>query len=143
MRSIDDVVDPVLHEMKLARSANSSIPGGRRFRDQRYSFDLARARSLVATSRVVDRTLDFNYSSVSAEWAGIAQIYQADLAQIGVTLNLKPVDPVALVAALRARTFNGVMTGIVPLGATSPTQQAFDPCITVRWSVFRDSRLRR
>jgi hypothetical protein len=31
------------------------------------------------------------------------------------------------VAQLRARTFNGIMTGIVPLGGITPTQQAVDP----------------
>ena len=35
------------------------------------------------------------------------------------------VDPFPL--SLRSRTFNGLMTGIVPLGATSPAQQAVDP----------------
>jgi len=95
--------------------------------DKRYSFDLAKAQSLIAASGIANPALDFNYSSVSAEWAAIGQIYQADLARIGVTLNLKPTDPVTLTASLRARTWNGLMTGIVPLGGIVPTQQAVDP----------------
>lgn len=123
------IVDTVLQGIGTPRNLPfaASSPAYDATRDQFYSFDLAKARSLVVASGVSDPTLDFNYTSVSAEWALIAQIYQADLAKIGVTLNLKPVDPVALIALLRGRTFNGLMTGIVPLGATSPTQQAFDP----------------
>ena len=123
------IVDTVLRGIGTPRNLPfaATSPAYDAARDRRYTFDLTRAKSLVMASSVTDPTLDFNYSSISTEWAGVGQIYQADLAQIGVTLNLKPFDPVALVAALRARTFNGVMTGIVPLGAVSPTQQAFDP----------------
>jgi peptide/nickel transport system substrate-binding protein len=96
-------------------------------RDGFYAFNLDKAGSLVADSGVATPTLDFNYSAVSREWAGIGQVYQADLAKIGVTLNLKPLDPVALNANSRARKFNGEMSGFIPLGQVSPTQQAFNP----------------
>jgi peptide/nickel transport system substrate-binding protein len=123
------IVDTVLHG--FGRPSNLpfavSSPAYDATRDRRYDFDLARAQSLVNASRAVNPAIDFNYSSVSKEWAAIGQIYQADLARIGVTLNLRPLEPVALVAELRARTFNGVMTGIVPLGGITPTQQAVDP----------------
>jgi peptide/nickel transport system substrate-binding protein len=130
------IVDSVLHGISIPHDLPfaTSSPAYDEARDHFYSFDLDRARSLVAASGVVEPTLDFNYVASSREWAGIAQIYQADLAGIGVTLNLKPVDSVALIAELRGRTFNGIMTGIVPLGATLPAQQAVDPYFSPRLS---------
>jgi peptide/nickel transport system substrate-binding protein len=123
------IVDTVLHG--FGRQANLPFalgsPAYNATRDQFYSFDLAKAQRLLGVSGATNAVLDFNYSSVSKEWAAIGQIYQADLASIGVTLNLKAWEPVALVAQLRARTYNGIMTGIVPLGGITPTQQAVDP----------------
>jgi peptide/nickel transport system substrate-binding protein len=112
-------------------------------RDSFYAFNLDKARALVGESGVTSPTLDFNYSAVSKEWAGMAQIYQSDLAKIGVTLNLKPLDPVALNAISRARNFNGEMTGFIPLGQISPTQQAFNPYFSpvVSFSGFKSDTL--
>jgi peptide/nickel transport system substrate-binding protein len=123
------IVDTVLHGIGSPCNLPFAVgsPAYDSARDQHYRFDLDRARALVNASGVSSPALDFNYASVSAEWAEIGQVYQADLASIGVRLNLKATDPVALVASLRGRTFNGLMTGIVPLGATSPAQQAVDP----------------
>ncbi len=123
------IVDSVLHGIGAPCNLPFAVgsPAYDSTRDQRYNFDLDLARALVNASGVASPTLDFNYTSVSDEWAEIGQIFQSDLASIGVTLNLRSTDPVALVTSLRGRTFNGVMTGVVPLGATSPTQQAVDP----------------
>jgi peptide/nickel transport system substrate-binding protein len=140
-RIVDTVLQGIGSSCDLPFAASS--PAYSASRDGFYSFDLAKARSLVTASGVTQPALDFNYTSASTEWAGIAQIYQADLAKIGVTLNLQPVDPVTLTTELRARSFNGLMTGIVPLGAISPTQQAVDPYYSpvVSFSGFTSDRL--
>jgi ABC-type transport system substrate-binding protein len=138
------IVDTVLHGIGAPCNLPFAVgsPAYDTGRDQRYNFDLDRARMLVIASGVSSPSLDFNYANVSAEWAEIGQIYQADLGSIGVALNLQATDPVALVASLRGRTFNGVMTGIVPLGATSPAQQAVDPYYSPVLSFFPASRPR-
>jgi peptide/nickel transport system substrate-binding protein len=112
-------------------------------RDSFYAFNLDKAKSLVADSGVATPTLDFNYSAVSREYAGMGQIWQADLAKIGVTLNLKPLDPVALNANSRSHNFQGIMTGFIPLGQISPTQQAFNPYYSpvVSFSGFKSDML--
>jgi peptide/nickel transport system substrate-binding protein len=112
-------------------------------RDQRYTFDLDKARTLMGSSGISNASVDFNYSAVSPEWAGIAQVYQADLAKIGVTLALKPVDPVTLNAEVRQHTYNGIWTGQTPLGQISPTQQAFNPSYSpvVSFSGFKSDKL--
>jgi peptide/nickel transport system substrate-binding protein len=121
----------------------ASSPAYDATRDHHYTFDLDKAKSLIADSGVSDPTLDFNYSAVSPEWAGIAQVYQADLGKIGVKLNLKPVDPVTLNAEVRQHTYTGIWTGQVPLGQISPTQQAFNPNYSpvVSFSGFKSDKL--
>jgi peptide/nickel transport system substrate-binding protein len=139
------IVDTVLKGIGAA-SDLPFAPGSPAYdvtRDSFYAFNLDKARSLVEDSGVANPTLDFNYSAVSRESAGMAQIYQADLAKIGVTLNLKPLDPVALNANSRSRNFNGEMTGFIPLGQVSPTQQAFNPYFSpvVSFSGFKSDTL--
>ncbi|HEX8966649.1 MAG TPA: ABC transporter substrate-binding protein [Chloroflexota bacterium] len=58
----------------------------------RYAFDPDRARALIAQSGVADVTFDFVFNGVVPEIASFAQIFQASLANIGVTLNIKPVE---------------------------------------------------
>jgi peptide/nickel transport system substrate-binding protein len=112
-------------------------------RDQYYAFDLDKAQTLLQASGVTDASVDFNYSSVSAEWAGMAQIYQSDLDKIGVTLNLKSLDPVTLNTQMRGHQFTGMMTGTNSLGQVSPTQLAFSPYYSplVSFSGFKSDML--
>jgi peptide/nickel transport system substrate-binding protein len=112
-------------------------------KNQFYAFNLDKAQSLLEASGVSNPSIDFNYSSVSTEWAGIAQIYQSDLAKIGVTLNIKPLDPVTLNTQLRSHTYSGMMTGTNSLGQVSPTQLAFSPYYSplVSFSGFKTDTL--
>ncbi len=112
-------------------------------KDQFYAFNLDKAQMLLEASGVSNPSVDFNYSSVSAEWAGIAQIYQSDLDKIGVTLNLKSLDPVTLNTQLRSHAYTGVMTGTNSLGQVSPTQLAFSPYYSplVSFSGFKSDML--
>jgi peptide/nickel transport system substrate-binding protein len=58
----------------------------------RYTYDPEKARGLIAQSGVGDVTFDFVYNSVVPEIASFAQMYQANLADIGVKLNIKGVE---------------------------------------------------
>ena len=75
----------------------SNSPAFNASKDQQVTFNLDKARSLLAASGVPDASFDLIYQSASAEQAGVAQIVQSDLATIGVTANLKPVDPAVYV----------------------------------------------
>jgi peptide/nickel transport system substrate-binding protein len=57
-----------------------------------YTFDLDKAKSLLAASGLSNITLDFVYNSVVPEIVSFGQMLQADLSKIGVTLNLKGVE---------------------------------------------------
>ncbi len=71
------------------------LPGTPAFdeaKNARYTFDLDKAKTLIAQSGVSDVTFDFVFNGVVPEIASLARMYQADLASIGVTLNIKGVD---------------------------------------------------
>jgi peptide/nickel transport system substrate-binding protein len=139
------IVSSVLHGFGTACDLPfaPSSPAYDAAKDQFYDFNLDKAQMLLDASGVSSPSVDFNYSSVSAEWAGIAQIYQSDLEKIGVTLNLKSWDPVTLNTQLRSHTYSGVMTGTNSLGQVSPTQLAFSPYYSpvVSFSGFKSDTL--
>ena len=61
-------------------------------KNSHYSFDLDKAKSLLAQAGVSNLTFDLGYNQAgySAEYAAWAQIIQSDLATIGVRVNLVP-----------------------------------------------------
>jgi peptide/nickel transport system substrate-binding protein len=59
---------------------------------------------------VSNLTLDFVYAPTLPEYAIIAQIYQADLAKIGVTVNVTSLDIAALFDSIHNQKYNGVYT---------------------------------
>ena len=60
---------------------------------------------LLPQAGVSGFTLDLLYSSVSLEGSGFAQIYQADLAQIGVNGVIRTLEPAALLDAWHTQNF--------------------------------------
>jgi peptide/nickel transport system substrate-binding protein len=69
------------------------------------TYDLDKARSLLAEAGATNWTLDLLYSAVSQEGAGFAQIYQADLAQIGVNGVIRTLQPAALLDAWHTQNY--------------------------------------
>jgi peptide/nickel transport system substrate-binding protein len=59
-----------------------------------YTFDLDKASSLLKSAGVSDFTAELNYVTAGPiqEFTQLAQIYQGDLAKIGVNLNIQPMD---------------------------------------------------
>jgi ABC-type transport system substrate-binding protein len=85
-------------------------------------------------------SIDFNYSSASAEAAATAQIYQADLAKIGIKLNLKPLDPVTLNTSIRNVSYTGMIALATLFGQLHPTMENGNPLFSAagtNWSNFR------
>ena len=108
--------------------------------DHFYTFDLDRARALVAASGVTNLSIDFNYSNASNEAGSTAQIYQSDLAKIGVSLNLKPLDPVTTNTSIRNVSYNGMITLATLFGQLHPTMEDGNPLYSAagtNWSNFR------
>jgi peptide/nickel transport system substrate-binding protein len=74
-----------------------------------YTFDVDKARSLVAASGINSPSLDYNYTSNDPIGTGLGQIMQADLAKIGVTLNLKPTESGPLLSIASQVAYQGVL----------------------------------
>jgi peptide/nickel transport system substrate-binding protein len=75
----------------------------------RFAFDLDKAKSLLQQAGVDNLNLDFILSG-GGDTSTMAQIYQADLAKIGVNLNIKPLEPPAwrtATASLQGWQING------------------------------------
>jgi len=81
-------------------------------RNSQYPFDLERAQSLLGQAGQSSLALDYNYPSTSLEWGQLGQIWQADLAKIGVTLTLKSADPVVLNTDLIRVGYQGVAVAL-------------------------------
>jgi len=79
-------------------------------KNEMYAFNLDKAKSLLTQAGVSDLQLDFVYAPVLPEYATIAQIFQSDLAKIGVTLNVKSMDIAALFDTIHHQTYNGFYT---------------------------------
>ena len=105
-----------------------------------YAFDLDKARSLVNASALSNIELSFNYTSTSTEFAGIAQIFQADLAKIGVKLNLVPTEPVALTQQLVTQKYPGLASATSLYGSLHPGLMSGNPYYNPlnNWSAFHD-----
>jgi peptide/nickel transport system substrate-binding protein len=86
--------------------------------DHFYGFDLDKARSLITAAGLSNVEMDFNINSTSdaTEWSSISQIYQADLARIGVKINIRPFDNPTLSQMLSAVNYNGIASGTSTVG---------------------------
>lgn len=60
-----------------------------------YPFDLERARTLLGKAGVSAFSAELTFPTNTPEYAQMGQIFQADLANIGITLTLKPLDAAA------------------------------------------------
>jgi len=74
------------------------------------TFDLDKAKSLLAQAGVSGFEMDLVFSTVGAatEYTALGQIYQADLAKIGVKMNLKPLEAAVWRDQVGNHKFNGI-----------------------------------
>ena len=75
------------------------------------TFDLDKAKSLLQQAGVGNFELDLLYSAVSATAAQQAQIYQQDLAKIGVNGVIRTLQPAALLDAWHTQTYGLYFAG--------------------------------
>jgi peptide/nickel transport system substrate-binding protein len=100
-------------------------------RQNAYAFDLDKARSLLQESGVTVPEFDYVVTPGS-ESDGFGQIYQADLAKIGLKMNLKDMDSATWVDQVNHRKWFGVYWAPVTYTHLSPSTaltngKAFNP----------------
>src|SRR5215471_5360053 len=103
-------------------------PASEAGKNMSYAFDLDKAKSLLQTAGVSNFTAELNYVTAGPiqEFTQLAQVYQADLAKIGVNLNIQPMDngtwsDTAVKAAYRGMAI-GMPSGFGGQDATSGLQ---------------------
>jgi peptide/nickel transport system substrate-binding protein len=75
------------------------------FRDL-YPYDPERARELLAEAGVSDLSLDFVYDSARGAFAAAAEIMRDNLRQVGITLNVQPVERSVMVERVYGRQYD-------------------------------------
>jgi peptide/nickel transport system substrate-binding protein len=76
-------------------------------KQQAYAFDVAKAQTLLTQAGVTSLELDFVYPTPGL-YDKVAEIYQSDLAKIGVKLNLKGLEAVIATDMITKLTYAGV-----------------------------------
>ena len=73
-----------------------------------FTFDLDKAKALLAQAGVGPFSLEYLISPNFPELSTFGQIYQADLATLGVTLSIKQTESAAFFTAINNRTYPGM-----------------------------------
>jgi len=88
----------------------SNSPAYEAAKNTQYAFDLGKAKALLDQAGVSNLQLDFVYAPTLPEYQTMAQIFQSDLAQIGVTLNVKSMEIAALFDVIHHQKYDGLYT---------------------------------
>ncbi len=97
-----------------------SSPAYDAVKNNAYTFDLDNARSLLQQAGATNLELDVLTNSATTEFVTFAQAYQADLATIGVKLNIKSQEGAALTSQLNNRTYRGLYTSTFGFAQLEP-----------------------
>jgi peptide/nickel transport system substrate-binding protein len=73
-----------------------------------YAFDLDKARALLTESGVTGLEFDYMANPVNDQTTGFAQIYQSDLAKIGVKMNIQNYDGATWLDQVNGRKYFGL-----------------------------------
>jgi peptide/nickel transport system substrate-binding protein len=86
----------------------SSSPAFEASKQNFYAFDLDKAAALLKSAGVSNMTLDCNILAAWPQLVSFAPVYQADLAKIGVTLNIRPLELAIWVDEAVNRKYKGM-----------------------------------
>ena len=73
-----------------------------------FAFDLDKARSLLNQAGVSELEFDYLPNPVNEQTTGFGQIYQADLAKLGLKMNIRNIDNATWLDQVNGRKFNGM-----------------------------------
>jgi peptide/nickel transport system substrate-binding protein len=99
----------------------SNSPAYEDGKNERYGFDLDTARTLLAQAGAGNAQFDITYNASLPAFASLAQIYQSDLASIGLQPTLRPLEPQAWAQVTPKPQYNGVNIAPGGFGQVQPT----------------------
>jgi peptide/nickel transport system substrate-binding protein len=97
-----------------------SSPAYEASKNATYAFDLDKAKALLSQAGVSNLALDVVYTASTPEYGQMSEIYQSDLAKIGVTLNLKTLATAQMLDTIQKQTYNGLYTLNDPWASMEP-----------------------
>src|SRR5712691_7082090 len=86
----------------------ASSPAYEQSKQNFYAFDLDKAKAVLAESGVTNLEFDYMANPVNDQTTGFGQIYQSDLAKIGVKMNIKNYDGATWLDQVNGRKFFGI-----------------------------------
>jgi peptide/nickel transport system substrate-binding protein len=105
----------------LALFWSSTSPAYDAAKNAAVGFDLDHARALLGEAGVSNLQADLLYIPASYQvLVPLTEMYQADLAKIGVTLNIKPMDTATWLAQVNGVQYNGLYVSGDSLGNYQP-----------------------
>jgi peptide/nickel transport system substrate-binding protein len=87
-----------------------SSPAYEAAKNNHYAFDLDKTKSLLSQAGISNLTLDVVYTAATPEYGQMSEIYQSDLAKIGVTLNLRSLATAQMLDTIQKQTYPGMYT---------------------------------
>jgi len=85
-----------------------------------YTFDLQKAKSMLEAAGFGPMSLSINASTASPDQALLAEIFQADLAKIGVNLEIRKLDQGQYLNEQNNRLYNGMYVGTTAYQTLEP-----------------------
>jgi peptide/nickel transport system substrate-binding protein len=83
-------------------------------------YDLDKAKSLLAQSGLSDLAFDLVTQTGVQETNSLAQLYQSSLAQLGITLTIKPYDTATYLDQINNHKYTGAYIGAIAYAAMEP-----------------------
>jgi peptide/nickel transport system substrate-binding protein len=116
------IADTVWHGLvnPITLPWSSTSPAYDAVKNAAYAFDLDKAAALLAQAGVTNTQLDITWGAGPSEYATMAQIYQADLAKLGFSVTLKPLEAAAFLAVRNNIDYEGVQFSAHTLGDLKP-----------------------
>jgi peptide/nickel transport system substrate-binding protein len=116
------IADTVWHGMvkPITLPWSSTSPAFDGFKNRSYAFDLDKARSLLVQAGVTNAGVDITWGVGASEFSTLAQLYQADLAKIGLSATLKPLQAGAYLAMRNNVDYGGIQLAMHTLGDLRP-----------------------
>ena len=83
-------------------------------------YDLEKAKSLLAQSGLSNLAFDLVTQTGVQETNSLAQLYQSSLAQLGITLTIKPYDTATYLDQINNHKYTGAYIGAIAYAAMEP-----------------------
>ena len=98
----------------------SSSPGYEAAKNQHYTFDLDKAKSLLGEAGVTSLEMDGLLQANNAELVAFSQVYQSDLSKIGVKLNIQKMEAAAWLDQVNNVKYRGIWLGSIAFAQLEP-----------------------